>query len=425
MAHVHKSINVIHRSRLKRVEFTFAAGDLFDAKVDAIVSSEQTDFILSKNPESLSGQIWSRYGATVQHELDAATKGQVLRAGTILDTSGEQDFVRIFHAGFHDPDDWLSTPVAPGDADSLFSASRAADHFEAIGSCIAQVLDAAIAQKLSSVAFPLIGCGLFGLDEKMLVLQFLDALEVFDDRLVEGESLHVWLVIRDRAQFESAAGVFLDLLLQERSKMAMVRVKPSGVPMLDRFAARLSQRTNEDWAKWQLCRYAEIAVELICYGLSRATRPATTPESLFEESRAPTFGVFREVAQRLAASEMLDDNAWGVACFVGVMHDEAVARALEIIIAQRNDLAHGRRSLPLVEIKKHVMKGLQLESWGRIPETDGEFQVVDWQPWARPSSTTTGQIGLFERWQKNALRYLVPETGEIFKVPRSSAVGNP
>ena len=116
------------------------------------------------------------------------------------------------------------------------------------------ILDAAVAQKLSSVAFPLIGCGLFDLDEKMLVLQFLDAIEEFDDRLAEGESLHVWLVIRDRAQFESAAGTFLDLLMQARSKMVSVRVKRIGVPILDRFAARLSQRTNEDWAKWQLCR---------------------------------------------------------------------------------------------------------------------------------------------------------------------------
>jgi hypothetical protein len=34
----------------------------------------------------------------------------VLRAGTVLDTSGGQDFVRIFHAGFHDPDDWPNLP---------------------------------------------------------------------------------------------------------------------------------------------------------------------------------------------------------------------------------------------------------------------------------------------------------------------------
>jgi Macro domain len=178
MAHNHKNINVIHRSRLKHVEFTFAAGDLFDAKVDAIVSSEQSDFILSKNPESLSGQIWSRYGVAIQHELDAATNGQVLRAGTVLDTSGGQDFVRIFHAGFHDPDDWVDLSGGSPHTDSLPSESgesRGADYFKAIGSCIAQVLDAAVAQKLTSVAFPLIGCGLFGLDEKMLVAQYISA----------------------------------------------------------------------------------------------------------------------------------------------------------------------------------------------------------------------------------------------------------
>ena len=187
--------------------------------------------------------------------------------------------------------------------------------------------------------------------------------------------------------------------------MVLVRVQRIGVPILDRFAARLSERTNEDWAKWQLCRYAEVAVEMICCGLSRATRPSTTPESLFEEGRAPTFGDFRNKAQILVATKVVDDSAWGARFFARVVQDEVAARALEIINAQRNDLAHGRRSLSLVEIKKHVTKGLKLESWGRIPETDGEFQVSEWQPWARAYSTESGQIGLLERWQKNALRY--------------------
>jgi Macro domain len=215
---------------------------------------------------------------------------------------GGQDFIRIFHAGFHDPDDWSNLSDDSVGAANLLSesgGSHGADYFAAIGSCIAQVLDAAVAQKLSSVAFPLIGCGLFGLDEKMLVLQFLDALEEVDDRLAEGERLHVWLVIRDRAQFESAAGVFLDLLLQERSKMAMVRLKPSGVPILDRFAARLSQRTNEEWAKWLLCRYAEIAVELICYGLCRAHGRPPHPNLCL-----------RRVARRLSGSVVMWRSVW-------------------------------------------------------------------------------------------------------------------
>jgi hypothetical protein len=190
----------------------------------------------------------------------------------------------------------------------------------------------------------------------MLVLQFLDAIEELDDRLTEGESLHVWLVIRDRAQFESAAGVFLDLLMQARSKMVSVRVKRSGVPILDRFAARLSQRNNEDWAKWLLCRYAEIALELICYGLSRATRPATIPEFLFEEGRGATFGGCREIARRLATTATLDDHSWGARFFTRLVQDKAAARALETIVTQRNNVAHGRQSRPLAEIKKLVTR---------------------------------------------------------------------
>ena len=137
-----------------------------------------------------------------------------------------------------------------------------------------------------------------------------------------------------------------------------------------------------------------------CYGLSRATQPSMTPKSLFEEGRAPTFGDFRSKARILAVTKMVDDKVWGARFFARVIRDEAAACKLEIINAQRNDLAHGRRSLSLVEIKKHVLKGLQLESWGRIPETDGEFQVLRVAPWARVSSPESGQIGLLERWQK-------------------------
>ena len=46
---------------------------------------------------------------------------RVLAGGpvTLIDTSGGQDFKRIFHAGFHDPDDWLTAPVALGEAGAL------------------------------------------------------------------------------------------------------------------------------------------------------------------------------------------------------------------------------------------------------------------------------------------------------------------
>src|SRR5262245_6513420 len=218
-------MKIVHRGLLNNIQFVLAVGDLFAADVDAIVSSEQTDFILSADPASISGQIRYRYGDTIQQELDATTSGQVLHAGTIIWTSGGADFTRIFHAGFHDPSDWRG---------SHGSSTQDADYFEAIGSCIRQVLHEAKAQKLSSIAFPLIGCGRFGLDEKMLILQFFDAIDAFDSHLKDGEHLNVWLVIHNHDQFESAVGAFVDLLLSSRRKMVALQMTPTGVPILDR-----------------------------------------------------------------------------------------------------------------------------------------------------------------------------------------------
>jgi hypothetical protein len=152
--------------------------------------------------------------------------------------------------------------------------------------------------------------------------------------------------------------------------------------------------------------------------------PLPTPESLFEEGRAPTFGVVRELALKFAVESRAETNFWGTKLFVSILKNDAVARALESVNIQRNNLAHGKKSLPLTEIKKLVVKSLQLDAWAQISEVDGELQLADWLPWIEVASATTGQIGLFERWQKNAIRYLVPETGEVFKLPRKSTAPN-
>ena len=304
-------MKIIYQGNLKKVTFVFAVGDLFEAEVDAIVNSEQTDFILAGNSESISGQIRLRYGQSIQQELDEATGRKVLGPGTVLDTAGGTEFVRIFHAGFHEPHDW------PG-----MSGTQDADYFEAIGSCISQVLDLARKRKLSSVAFPLIGCGLFGLDERMLVLQFLEAIEALDERMTNHESLTVWLVIREQSQFESVVGVLMDLLLRHRSQTISVRLAETGVPLLDRFSTRLVRRSEEEWAKWQLCRFTEIALEIMCFGLCQAANPLPKPETLFEEGISPTFGIIRHQALQFATSlSQPGEGVWGSRFFkIGRAH---------------------------------------------------------------------------------------------------------
>ena len=101
-----------------------------------------------------------------------------------------------------------------------------------------------------------------------------------------------------------------------------------------------------------------------------------------------------------------------------MLKDWAAAQALEEVNAQRNHLAHGRKSLAVAEIKKLAVQGLKLQAWPQIPDKDGELILTDWHPWV-VTSPSNCQLGLFERWQKNAIRYLVPDTGVVFKVRRS------
>jgi hypothetical protein len=66
---------------------------------------------------------------------------------------------------------------------------------------------------------------------------------------------------------------------------------------------------------------------------------------------------------------------------------------------------------------------LKLERWAEVNETDGKLRLGEWRPWVRPKPAETNHFGLFERWQKHDFRYLVPDTGEVFKAPRASAGG--
>jgi hypothetical protein len=95
----------------------------------------------------------------------------------VIDSSGGQDFKRIFHAGFHDPDDWpKSGSLARTDAVNPLRETQETNYFAAISSCITQILNEAQAQRLESIAFPLIGCGL--LPNVILRVKFNDGIEV-------------------------------------------------------------------------------------------------------------------------------------------------------------------------------------------------------------------------------------------------------
>jgi hypothetical protein len=207
--------------------------------------------------------------------------------------------------------------------------------------------------------------------------------------------------------------------MRHRAETVAIQLERTGVEIFDRFAARLAQRFNEDWAKWQLCRLTEIALEIMCFALCCATDSFPSPEPLFQEGMAASFGLVREHALKFAAAPVVHRKIWGDEFFRQVLTDAAAVTALEVVNGQRNNLAHGRKSVVLVQLRELVIKALKLHAWANISHTDGEFRVADWVPFVA-QSVDTGQTGLFERWQKNAIRYLVPESGEVFNVNRTA-----
>jgi hypothetical protein len=131
------------------------------------------------------------------------------------------------------------------------------------------------------------------------------------------------------------------------------------------------------------------------------------------KSRAPTFGAFLEKATHLADAEKFDGSTWGARFFQRVLRDVESAGALGDVNHQRNNLAHGKKTLPLAQIKQLVALGLQLEYWERIPETDGELRLDDWRPWVVTPPTAGDHIGLFERWQKDKFPIWCPRLERV------------
>ena len=91
---------------LKRVCFRLVHGDLFSVGSKAIVNSEQTDFQLAYNENTISGQIRSKEGLAVQAALDRQTDKRIQPKGTVLSTEGGHISDVIYHLGFRDPREW-------------------------------------------------------------------------------------------------------------------------------------------------------------------------------------------------------------------------------------------------------------------------------------------------------------------------------
>jgi O-acetyl-ADP-ribose deacetylase (regulator of RNase III) len=400
-------ISAFHRFPLKRIELVFAKGDLLAAGLDAVVNSEQTDFILSLNRNSLSGQIEERCGALVQDELDRQTCGETLGPGVVLATTGGCIAKRIYHAGFHEPDSWPGLSFGLDDADYL----------QAITRCVSQALHLAGTDGIRSIGFPLIGCGVFGLSVGMLVRQFMAELERADADDSMQVPPEVWLIIRDENQWSLVLKAMIEMLFEGRKQRSPLNIRSVGVSVLDQFRLRIQAAQDDEWASWLVCRYCEIGVHLMLSGLAGSLGESFSPRKLFDPGRAVTFGGAKDRAQKVFRAGAAQSFHGWPKLFGGILSNTPSLQALGMVNRLRNDIAHGRHHSTPTEILATVECALSLEKWSSVSAAEGDIPVPDWNPWTAFESGDATQVGLFDRWSPNILHYLNPSTGHVFEIP--------
>lgn len=282
--------------KLGQLEFHLVCGDIFKIPVQAIVNSEQTDFVLSWNPKTISGQIAKRYNSLVQPELNQQTKGQILQVGTVLKTRGGDDYVCIYHAGFHHP--WIY-PDLSSDENSQ------TEHLAIIRSCIHRILDDVGQSPVSSIAFPLIGTGVFRLDPALLAYEFMAEVASFVDDTDLRDKKIIYLVISEdkNEQLSKVLDACNQALIDHYSPTYKHEPFSLGVDYLNRFEIKVARSRHPQWSAWLMVRYCELITEFLFYNLAVANNPPIHPMKFTEADRPVSFGTIREKAISLVKSK--------------------------------------------------------------------------------------------------------------------------
>jgi O-acetyl-ADP-ribose deacetylase (regulator of RNase III) len=403
-----------YKWRVGPVSFHFADADLFDVPVQSIVNSEQSDFVLSTNPATISGQLYHRFGGALQDELDRQTQGRTLAAGTVLKTGGGSRYQYIFHAGFHRPDEWL---------DSEDRETQETDSVQVIRRCVRSVLDEMANGVVHSVGFPLIGTGIYEIDASLLVYEF--SREVVDHAQRGGLPREVWLAVRgDQAAdlVEPLVQGLVDGLYGE----AAIAQWELGVSFLDRFSRCQVHSGDPRFRAWMLTRYAELLVEYMFFHLAVASQPPLGVEKALLPGRGLSFGFVRQEAQNLALRAAGGvSGGWCGFLADRLRADMQIAHVVLRITEDRNNLAHGRVARDPGAIESDLKSFVRPTEWEAVRQRYGDPGESDLGPWVHvaPDSghgkSTESRFGVLERWTRKHYEYLVPDTGQTFCIPRS------
>ncbi len=405
--------NLFNQSwNLDNLDFHLVIGDILDIPVDAIVNSEQTDFVLSWNEYSISGQIKRRFGTLVQPELDQLTQHRTLEEGTVLKTGKVADYQAIYHAGFHLP--W-SYPNFKDDESSQV------EYLRIIRYCVRQVLDDFSQTEMDSVAFPLIGTGVFELDPGLLAYEFMRELLSFSKNTILKERKHVWLVIHSTVAerlLNPVLNAAIQALIDTSKFSAAFEPLQLNVPFLDDFEQQVVRSNHPQWSAWLLARFAELISNFVFYNLAVASTPPLHPTVFLEKGKPASFGTLRERAVLIVRDRMISSTDPWTTFLVNLMTRDSSGQRLQRLNSDRNNIAHGRAFRPPLEIYRDIQEFIQVERWSEQVEQYGAPDMKRLYPWLAemPDQNQGSRIGMLDKWEQRKWLYLIPTTGQSFKL---------
>jgi O-acetyl-ADP-ribose deacetylase (regulator of RNase III) len=398
-----------HSWDFHNLKLRLVTGDMFELNVASVVNSEQSDFILAPSTsETISGGINRHCGDIVQQELMSLMNGnEVLPEGTVLTTSGGEIYEKVFHIGFHYPDAWL-------DPDDY---SHEADYIDIIAGSIREVLECFGASNLPSIAFPLVGCGLFDLSPRMLAYTFISTVCDFQENVTFEGQREVNLVVYDEDLTTSVIDAFLQAMIDRNTWQGSPEFL-LGIPYIDHYANKCLRGSNDEWLSWKLCKFAELVLNFELFTMAYQ-QDLVRPEDLFEEGRPASFGSSYQHALRLASGIMIenDDETWGSFFAEGLTKTVRGERPIARVIADRNAIAHGRKAREYSKILRDVKLFLGAEDWSsRLLNISPPITLLP--PWIiqSPKPDEYEVHGIFDKWFKNSVSYVIPHTGEVFRI---------
>jgi len=390
---------------LGNIEVCLVQGDLFEVPVDSIVTPENTQFrIALPGHHSVSGQLNMLY-PQAEEDLYAQTRGEEQPLGTVLETSGYGDYGRMYHLGHHSTDTWH--------VDELMESEQP-DHLRVIRGGIADVLTRFMETDLTSVAFPLIGCGTFGLDPWLVAYEFFDEVTAHAAR-PEMHDKQVWLVVLEQQEYPKVLNAAIQALSdRQQSGVAWPPIQ-LGVDYIDRFEERNSKSRHPLWATWTLTRYTELVTGYLFYELCRVWPDPIAPRDVSEEVRS-SFGFIHAQLLQLAAkitSGSTSLPSWAHTIADTVAQDRKEQR-IQGIIEDRNHIAHGRRARGFYSIQDDLHAFLEET---RLHDcVDRMIPEPDLCPWTR---LFDDDVGVLDRWESNKWTYVVPYLRESHAVSMS------